>query len=76
MGMSALLMPKEVFVLVVRHSRATLSLPDGAPSSGSQDARALTEEIARRFSVSKQAAWIRLLSQGVVVAAAQGSLVR
>lgn len=76
MGMSALLMPKEVFVRVVRNARAALSVPDGGLSSGSPDARALTEEVARRFSVSKQAAGIRLQGQGAVVAAAQSSLLR
>lgn len=76
MGMSALLMPKEVFVHVVRNARAALSVPDGALPSGSSDARALTKEVARRFSVSNHAAGIRLEGQGVVVAAAQSSLVR
>lgn len=76
MGMSALLMPKEVLVRVVKQARAALAVSDGGLPSGSPGARALTEEVARRFSVSKQAAGIRLEVQGVVAAAAQGSLVR
>lgn len=72
-GMGALLMPRATFVPVVNQSRMALRLPDGALSKGMPGARLLIEEVARRFTVSRQAAGIRLEGQGVLAPTGQGS---
>ena len=74
MGMSALLMPKEVLVPVVQQARAVLLFQDRALQKGSPGARELIQEVARRFSVSKQAAGIRLEGQDVLAPTRQDSL--
>ena len=60
MGMSALLMPKSLFLSVVKEERDRLDVSDRALRVGSPAHRALATILSRRFKVSKEAASIRL----------------
>lgn len=69
-GMAALLMPRPVFVAVLRE---LLALEDpgtlvmGLPREGSRQLATLTRELGARFEVSRQAAHIRLSALGLCV---------
>ncbi len=65
--MAALLMPKSIFVDVVQKARI-----GAAPIlAGSAELRRLVADLASRFTVSKQAAEIRLSTLGLLVPAGQ-----
>jgi hypothetical protein len=66
-GMAALLMPRSIFIEVVEKARS-----GAAPIlAGTADLKRLVADLASRFTVSKQAAEIRLSTLGVLVPAGQ-----
>lgn len=66
MGMGALLMPKPVFVKAARHAIEAIGIVDNAIQAGSVEHTQLVDQLAQRFSVSRQAARIRLSAFGIV----------
>jgi hypothetical protein len=70
-GMAALLMPRPVFLAVVKGLEGG---KNRQVSPGSVETRQLVEELALRFEVSRQAAEIRLTTLGVLARAGQGTL--
>ena len=66
MGMGALLMPKPVFVKAAQHAMDAIGIVDSAIQAGSIEHTRLVDQLARRFSVSGQAARIRLSAFGIV----------
>ena len=73
-GMGALLMPKPVFLAAIDEGRVFLGVADRPIASGSAMHEKLTAILAPRFTVSKQAARIRLESLGIVHPADQPTL--
>ena len=66
MGMGALLMPKPVFVRAARQVMDAAGIVDCAIQAGSVEHAQLVDHLAQRFTVSKQAARIRLSAFGIV----------
>lgn len=66
MGMGALLMPKPTFLAAVDQELVRLDATNMPVSAGSPQHDRLVGQLARRFTVSKQAARIRLTSLKVV----------
>lgn len=66
MGMGAILMPRPVFVEAARRALSEMGLEEKAVETGSRDHGLLVERLAELFSVSKQAARIRLSRFGIV----------
>jgi hypothetical protein len=75
MGMAALLMPQRLFQELANVVINQLHLSAAGLSAGSTAAAAVSAELAIRFSVSKQAAGIRLEALGVVAPAKQPWLI-
>jgi hypothetical protein len=70
-GMAALLMPRPVLIEVVRQERKRLNLGDRALQAGAPEQGSLVTALCRRFTVSREAASIRLDSLSLVQASAQ-----
>ena len=66
MGMAALLMPKPLFVDATLQALASVGINDNSIEAGSAEHRHLVDQLAARFSVSKQAVSIRLTIFGAV----------
>jgi len=66
MGMGALLMPKPVFLSAVKDARSLLGVGQAAIATGSAVHDRLVTVLATRFTVSRQAARIRLSSLKLV----------
>jgi hypothetical protein len=71
-GMASLLMPRSLFVSLAQEAMAALGL--STPSAGSPDASVLARELATRFTVSHQAAKIRLETLRLVSPAGAAAL--
>lgn len=66
MGMGAILMPKPIFVQAARKALLLAGLEENAVVAGSRAHTLLVDQLAELFSVSKQAARIRLSRFGIV----------